>query len=55
MCITLSSLDNQNTATQESDTGQFDCSGNMSYGNVNRKSEGIENEEEESEDNYEYF
>ena len=34
MNIIHSSLDKQTTATQEPDTGEFDCSGNVSYGKV---------------------
>ena len=54
MNIIHSSLDKQATATLESDTGEISCSGNISYGKVNKKSGGFKNEEDRNEDNYEH-
>ena len=54
MHIIHSSLDKQTTATQESDTGEVICSGNISYGKVNTKSDGFKKEEHGNEDNYDY-
>ena len=54
MHIIYSSLDKQTTLTQESDTGEMVCSGNISYGKVKMKSDGFKNEEDGNEDNYEY-
>ena len=53
--IIHSSLDKQTTSTQESDTGEVMCSGNISYGKVNMKSDGFKNEDNGNEDNYEYI
>ena len=55
MKIIHSSLDKQTTATQESDTREVNCSGNISYGNINMKSEGFQDEEDRKEDTYEYL
>ena len=49
-----SSLDKQTTATQESDTGEVICSGNVSYGKVTMKSGEFKSEEDGNEDNYDY-
>ena len=55
MDIIHSSLDKRTTVThvQESETGEVICFGNISYGNVDMKSEGFENEEDGNEDEYE--
>ena len=52
MNIIHSSLEKQTTATLESDTGEISCSGNISYGKVNTKSDGFKNEVDGNEDNY---
>ena len=48
-------IDKQTTATQESDTGEVICSGNVSYGKVNMESDGFKNEDDGNEDNYDYL
>ena len=54
MHVIHSSLDKQTTTTQESDTGEFNFSTNISYGKVNMKSNGFKNEEDAKEDTYDY-
>ena len=51
----LHSIDKQTTTTQESDTGEVICSGNISYGKVTMKSDGFKNEEDGNEDSYDYL
>ena len=45
-------IDKQTTVTRESDPGEVNCYGNVSYGNVTMKSKGFENEEDGNEDKY---
>ena len=54
MHVIHSSLDKQTITTQESDTGEFNFSTNISYRKVNMKSNGFKNEEDEKEDTYDY-
>ena len=55
MNFTHSSLDKQTTATQEFDTEEVNCYGNILYGNVNMKCEGFQDEEDRKEDKYVYL
>ena len=41
------------TVTRESDTGEVNCYGNISYGNFDTNSEGFQNEEDGNEGIYE--